>query len=217
MNNKRIVDQASWPRREHFEFFRTFEHPHFDLTAPLDVTNILAFARNERLSFFKLVLFLSMKTVHAIPEFRWRIEGDHVVEFDRIDASPTYMPKSRHGLYCNMLAPYDDSFQRFSETLSAAMDEQERRPSMEGAGSRLDVVYVSCIPWISFTAMTNPICSVRGDSVPRLAWGKFADENGVMKMPYTVQLHHGLADAYHACLFFSLLQGYLHKPETHIQ
>ncbi len=209
---KRIIQQATWERREHFEFFKSFEHPHFDVTAPLEVTAAVAHARQARESFFKLVLFLGMKAIHAVPEFRVRMEGDDVVEFDRLAVAPTYMPKSRPGLYGNMLVEYDEEFSVFSARLAAAMEAQERQPSMQGAGNRLDVVYASCIPWLAYTSLTNPVCCVRADSVPRFSWGKYTEENGRLIMPCTIQLHHGLADAFHAAQFYERLQQFLHEP-----
>jgi chloramphenicol O-acetyltransferase type A len=206
MMGKRVIDRATWTRRDHFEFFKDFEHPHFDITAPLDVTRTVEYAQVNDQSFFKLVLFLSMKVVHSIPEFRTRIEGGEVVEFERVDVAPTYMPKNRPGLYSNMVVAYDPDYARFVAHADAAMAEQDRQPTMIGSGDRIDVIYASCIPWVSFTSLTNPVYSVRSDSVPRIAWGKYTEEQGVLKMPYTIQLHHGLADAYHAGVFYSRLQ-----------
>ncbi|HBA83528.1 MAG TPA: hypothetical protein DCZ95_05470 [Verrucomicrobia bacterium] len=212
MTQKRVIDRSTWARREHFAFFEGFEHPHFDITGPLNVTRAVAYARSSGDSFFKLILFLSMKAVHAVPEFRCRVEGADVVEYETVDVAPTYMPKNRPGLYSNMVVAYNADYRRFAAHAADAMNEQDRRPTMQGSGDRLDVVYATCIPWISFTSLTNPVYAVRTDSVPRLAWGKYTDEQGVLKMPYTVQLHHGLADAYHAGVFFSRLQDYLNDP-----
>jgi len=36
-----VIDQLNWSRRSHFEFFRSLERPHFSLTVPVDVTELV--------------------------------------------------------------------------------------------------------------------------------------------------------------------------------
>lgn len=34
----RHVNMEAWPRRQHFDFFRAFDHPHFSMCANVDLT-----------------------------------------------------------------------------------------------------------------------------------------------------------------------------------
>jgi chloramphenicol O-acetyltransferase type A len=34
---KQKIDLATWNRKEHFEFFSTFEEPFFGITTPIDI------------------------------------------------------------------------------------------------------------------------------------------------------------------------------------
>jgi len=34
----RYLDMETWPRREHFKLFNAYEHPHFGITANVDLT-----------------------------------------------------------------------------------------------------------------------------------------------------------------------------------
>ncbi|WP_428866904.1 CatA-like O-acetyltransferase [Clostridium sediminicola] len=51
--------------------------------------------------------------------------------------------------------------------------------------------------WVSFTSITHPIQMNPVHSVPRIAWGKYFEENGKIKLPLSVQVHHSLVDGIH--------------------
>ena len=47
-----IVDRATWPRRELFEFFSPMSQPFYSVTFKQDVTRLYQFAKEQRLSFY---------------------------------------------------------------------------------------------------------------------------------------------------------------------
>ena len=64
----------------------------------------------------------------------------------------------------------------------------------------------SSLPWVRFTSVSHPIHMHPADSVPRITWGKCASENGAVRMPMSVQVHHGLADGVHVGQFYTFFQ-----------
>jgi chloramphenicol O-acetyltransferase type A len=53
----------------------------------------------------------------------------------------------------------------------------------------------------------NPV-----DSIPRIAWGKYFEENGKIKLPLSVQVHHALVDGLHVGQYFNAIQEILDNP-----
>ncbi|MBR2077456.1 MAG: chloramphenicol acetyltransferase, partial [Exiguobacterium sp.] len=51
------IEIETWARRKHFEFFKAFDAPHFNVTANVDVTNLYTYAKESNQSFFKLFLY----------------------------------------------------------------------------------------------------------------------------------------------------------------
>lgn len=80
-----------------------------------------------------------------------------------------------------------------------------------------NVMYVTSIPWISFTNITHPIHLSPIDSVPRFAWGKYFESEGKILMPLSVQVHHALMDGYHVGRYFEIIQGLFDIPESIFQ
>ena len=72
---KKIIDLENHPRRSHFEYFGSLAYPYMGMTANVDVTNAIRFAREQGGSSFHAVLWLVSTAANAVPELRQRIEN----------------------------------------------------------------------------------------------------------------------------------------------
>lgn len=54
------------------------------------------------------------------------------------------------------------------------------------------------------------------DSIPRISWGKYFEENGKIKLPMSVQAHHALMDGMHVGQYFSMFQEILDNPVKYL-
>ena len=60
------IDLDSWPRRQHYELFRAYDNPWFNLGTDVDVTALYASCREESgRSFFAASLWCSLAAAHA--------------------------------------------------------------------------------------------------------------------------------------------------------
>jgi chloramphenicol O-acetyltransferase type A len=89
----------------------------------------------------------------------------------------------------------------------------KKEPSLEEKIADDSMLFMSSIPWVSFTGFMHPMKLMPGDSVPRFAWGKFREEASKLIMPLSVQGHHALMDGLHAGLFYEEFQRLLDHPE----
>jgi chloramphenicol O-acetyltransferase type A len=88
----------------------------------------------------------------------------------------------------------------------------KERPTLQDPPGRDDLLFMTAIPWVSFTSFAHPMKLHPADSVPRFAWGKYFKEGGLVKMPLSVQGHHALMDGIHMARFYTEIQDYLHHP-----
>lgn len=207
----REIDLNTWARREHYAVFSQLDHPHFSLCATVEITNLLALVRARRWSLFRTFLYIAAQTANAIPEFRYRIRGDKVVEHETVHPSFTVMGKNDLFGFCTM--DYNPDFAAFCREAEEAGAAAAANPSVHDEPGRDDLLFITCIPWVSFTSFVLPVGSKPPDSVPRLAWGKFTETAGRVTMPVAVQVHHALVDGLHVGNFFSRCQGLCHAPE----
>ena len=195
----RSVDLETWPRRAQYEFFRGLAHPHFSLCAEVDATRLVEELKPAGVSPFHAVLWCLLDAANALPELRTRFRGDEVVEHSAVHASVT-VPIGEEGFgFCSV--PYDSDWPRFNAACGEAIEAAMRQESLEENTQGDEWIYLSCLPWLRFSSMTNPTAGPQ-DCVPRVTWGRFSAQEGRWLIPVAVQVHHALVDGRHLGLFY---------------
>ena len=208
----KYIDMKSWPRREHFHFFSAMDYPHFNLCANVDITRLHSFLKKHGMPFFSAVLYLSARAANSIKEFHYRIRDNRIVEHEKINPAITVLGRDEVFGYCTI--EYRPEAGEFLAKAAAVIAEAKINPTIAEDPTRDDVLYYTCIPWISFTSLTHPINLHPVDSIPRIAWGKYYSAGGRVLLPHSVQAHHGLMDGLHVGRYLSLFQELLDQPEV---
>jgi len=208
----RKINLETWPRADHFKFFTTWDYPHFNLCANVDLTAFCSLVKERQYKFTVAVVYILARAANLIPEFRRRIHGEQPVEYEVVHPSMTLLTKDDLFIFC----PFDyiEDFTSFhAEAIEkiASIKDHSTLEDNPGDDNRL---YMTAIPWVSFTSFMHPLDMYPVDSVPRFAWGKTFEENERIKMPLSVQAHHALMDGIHMGRYYELVQGYFEQSET---
>jgi chloramphenicol O-acetyltransferase type A len=202
------IDMAHWDRKEHFAYFRQLDYPQYNICANVDITRLLAAAKANSLQFYYAMIFAVTATANGLPNFRYRIRDNEVWLCDRLHPSFTHMDKET-GLFKYVTVDMGDKLTAFVQLAAEKAEQQKGLFGNETDEAREDLLYLTCLPWVSFTGLTHPIALNKDDAIPRISWGKYFTENGKTQLPLSVQVHHALADGYHVGQFFTGLQTYL--------
>lgn len=202
------IDINTWYRKEQYYFFKDHDLPFFNMTAPVDVTKLRRYCKEKGYSFFLSSLYLSLQAANNIPEFRYRIREEGVVEHERIYAGSTVLfEDNTFGFGWFM---YEADLATFCVKGEAAIAElKQRKKLVDKPIEEDDVLHYSVIPWVSFTSFQHARKFRKGDSIPKLVFGKYYDENGRTKMPLSVEVHHALMDGWHVGQYFQEFQRLL--------
>jgi chloramphenicol O-acetyltransferase type A len=92
----------------------------------------------------------------------------------------------------------------------------QKAPSLEDEEGKDDYLFMSSIPWVSFTGLQKAMHQP-GDSGPRIAWGKYFDAQGKTLLPISIQAHHALIDGRHIGAFFERVRTLAAEPEKFIR
>ena len=206
------IDLHTWPRRKHFELFSTFDHPHFSMCANLDLTAFHQHINRSGRSFTSAWVYVLARAANAVPEFRQRIRSAKVVEHEIVSPSITILLEN--GLFSFCTVPYCDEFIEFVRRATAIIADVKEHPTLTNEPDRDDLLFMTAIPWVSFTSFTHPMQLHPADSIPRFAWGKFFPDGQALKIPLSVQGHHALMDGIHMAKFYEKVQAYLADPAT---
>lgn len=198
------LDLEAWPRRTTYEFFRNYEDPFFNFTANVDVTRLYRFCKENGLAYSLAGLFYSQQTVNAIPEFRIRLVDNKLVRFDEIHATQTILNDDETFSFC-YFENKPDVFE-FNISGRAALEKYKALKTFDVETDRLDMIYYSVIPWVSFTSFKHASRIDKTQTVPRIVFGKIFDDDSVKKMPVSVEANHAMMDGLHVGKYFNLFQ-----------
>jgi chloramphenicol O-acetyltransferase type A len=203
----RQIDIERWPRREAYELFRGFGFPFFSLTAEVDVAPLRCACHEREVSFTVGLVYVLSRSANEIPALRQRLRGEGVVEHDAVHPSITILSDEETFRFVTLR--YDPCFSRFSKEAAEKIAAGRKGGSLWMEIDRDDFLFMTALPWVSFTSMLHPATLDPGDSVPRFAWGKYRIVGDSAPMPLNVQAHHSLVDGIHVGRFFERTQALL--------
>lgn len=206
----RYIDMETWPRRAHFNHFNGLAYPHIGLCAPVDLSEFYPAVKQRGVSFSVAMAYVLARAANAIPEFRCRIRKETVIEHAVVHPSTTVLTHRDLFSFCNI--EYTEDFSLFTAFAEERIAYVKEHPTLEDESGQDDLLYMTTIPWVSFTSFVHPIDLNPADSVPRFAWGKRFEDGGRLRMPLNVQVHHALMDGIHIGRFYEAVQDCLQQP-----
>ncbi len=209
MNNCTIIEVENWTRREVFRGYQTFDNKMFCINFDSNIGNLYRLAKERKQSFFQLSLYAILKAANAVPQIRQRIlNSDQVAEYEHIAVQTPIMTADE--LFISIILEYADTFAEFAESAIPLIEAAQKSRSTPAIPGRPDIITASCVPWFSFTAITQANFSFNQSS-PVLAWGKMKPDGCV---PISVQFNHSLMDGLHVGRFIAALEENFTHPET---
>lgn len=212
----RYLDLETWPRRDLFEFYRTFDKPYFNVCTRLDATNLLAaLSTRKGISVSLAYHYFALRTANEIEPFRYRLRDGKVVVHEVIHGGTTILlPNESFGL---AYFHYDPDFTKFYEAASRAVADALAK----GGGLKLeetddDRLHFTTIPWVSFTSFSHARNWKREESATKIAFGKFSKDDNRTWLPISVEVHHALMDGLQVGRFLEQMQNALLNPETYL-
>jgi len=203
------IDIESYPRRELYEHFLSFEIPVATRTLQLDVTSLMSYIKRHNYRFSPVLGFMITRAVNHVPELCHRIQDGVLVEFTKIIPSFTMLSKDKLVYFSRGV--FTDNFENdYAENL--AINEHAANGREQNSGSEnLGQIFITNNPWNSFTSLQFPYSS-KFASVPVFGIGKMYKDGESIKAPLALQNHHSLTDGYHIGHFLDILHRHLEDP-----
>mgnify|MGYP004502315145 CR=1 FL=1 len=201
------IQLSKWERKEHFLFFKQQGDPHFSLNINLDVTNFVSCLKKRGLPFYFTMIFFCTKVANEMIEFRYKIRGDQIVLHDKLHPSFTDLEKGQT-LFKIITASMTDDLENFITAVKEKSKQQKEYFNFEQEG-RDDLIYFSCLPWVSYTSLSPNKTLNKTDSIPRFIWGKYFESDNKLLLPFTLGANHCLLDGWHVAQYLKKLQEQL--------
>jgi chloramphenicol O-acetyltransferase type A len=192
--NYRVIDKQNWPRKDHFDFYRGFANPSFNLCVPVEAQRLYECAKDRGVSFFQLALYALVRAANGVPQLKQRLLGDDIIEYDQL-AVMTPVMTAQEGfrqVWCDNAA----DFAAFSHAATPNIEAAKHTAPAPLIVNGENFFCASCLPWLHFSAITHAEYYV-GAAVPALTWGKL--KNGII--PVAGKFNHAFVDGLHASRF----------------
>ena len=202
-------DKDTWERKEIFEFFSGLSDPFYMVSFRLDVTDLYDYTKEKGLSFYMGMIWACDEAINGIQAFRLCIKDGEIFEYERRHPSFTYLKEGREAFQIVTIKHIDD----IDEFCKKALEKAEAQEGFIDLSSETDdLIYYSCLPWIDLTALTNEkdhSSSLKEDSIPRIAWGRYKEENGRKVVTISMEVNHRFIDGVHIGRFAERLDAIL--------
>lgn len=198
------IDIENWNRKSTLKFFEDFEDPFFNMTANVDVTRLYNFCKENDLSIALAVLYSSQTAANEIREFKIRLLNGELVEYESVEATQTILQEDETFSFCYFQQA--STLFEFDAQGKRALEKYKALNSFDVETDRLDLIYYSVIPWISFTSFKHASRFDKTQTVPRIVFGKIFDVGTQKKIPVSVEVNHMIMDGIHVGKYFSRLQ-----------
>ena len=208
-NSIEWIDLETWDRKKLFTNYLGADFPYIVITANVDVTKPLVFAKKHGISFNLVMIYLCNMVADSIENYRYRFTDGKPFIIDHTRPFVTHL-KEASDLFVmgECVWPCDDII-RFCKETRENLDKATPEDLQNRVRGKLDIANYSSIPWVQYTAFIRTIIHCGDDNVPKITFGKYfkdpADPQRTL-MPLSNQTHHGLMDGIHVGRFYQKLQ-----------
>ena len=204
-----LIPIEKWERKSTFEFFKTFDSPFYNITAPVNVTKLKAYCKKHNYSFFLVSLFISQKVIDQIDNFKYRLFEKDIRNYEYTQAGSTILLDNNTFSFCYF--DIENDIHAFVKKGEIAIQRLKSDPDFEPRQGDLNMIFYSVIPWISFTSFQHARKNQEDDSIPRVVFGKYYTTNDEIMMPISIEVHHALVDGFHVGQYFELFEKEINK------
>ncbi len=188
----KAINIETWKRKNHFNFYKNFSDPYFNVCCQVDVTKAAEYSKSKHQSLFFTLLYLSAKACNQVDAFKLRFTEDkQVVEYQCVHPSATLLNQDDTFTFCDF--DYQESMPAFLKAAEQARLNALKTESLIHVTNKAEQIFYSVLPWLSFTSYKHANSEI-GLGHPKIVFGKITRQGARSVMPVSVELHHALAD-----------------------
>ncbi|MPM21517.1 Chloramphenicol acetyltransferase 3 [bioreactor metagenome] len=206
-NKYKIIDLENFKRKDYVQIYRNAALPQYCVSFELDVTHFKESVKRRNLSFTLVFLYAVSKCAGEIEEFRYRFLDGNVVLYESVDTSFTWLEKDTE-LFKVVVVPMRETLEDY---VSLALETAENQKVRFTGPADNDICHFSALPWVTFTHVSHTDFGDPLKAQPIFDWGKYAERDGKLMMPFAVQVHHAFVDGIHIGKLADKLQKYLNE------
>lgn len=214
------IDLETWERKSHYLWFSQFADPSIAFDAKMNITHVLDFCKIHGISSYAVIMFIICESINENRAFRLRIQNGEVVEIESANVAYTIMVNDSCFVNCRAILKkgFDSYISDIKENQRIYNNSNYVQKEYNNI-SIIDDIYCSCIPWLNFLSVKQPIPDQNAESksIPRACWGKYYSEGNYTYMTLNITANHALVDGIDIASVFNRVQYLFDNVEKFIK
>lgn len=210
------LDIENSPRKKTYDWFKSFKNPTYGINVTMDVTKLVAYTKATNTSFFINMLYIVVNGLNKVPEMRMRFVNNKPVIFDDINPAITVMTENEvfENVRFENKKNYQDFYNLSKQEIDKAKHETKLTDSSYNLTDAWNEYYITCLPWLNFTGANQPMTEeLHSQTVPRICWGKYVNNNDKYEMTLNITVSHIFVDGLHISKAFNNIQEILNEVD----
>lgn len=153
MNFKKI-DIENWARKEHYRYYTEKLKIEVNMTAPIDVKNLLDFCYIHNYKFYPTVIYIVTKVLNKIENFKmFRDNEGNLCVWDKINPNYTIFHQDDK-TFSDCWSEYEEDFEKCFQNITTDMHTYKDKKGIKVKEQQPANFYcISCTPWTAFTGL----------------------------------------------------------------
>lgn len=212
MSNYKKINIEKWARKEHYLYYTETLKIEFNMTASINVTNLLNFCHTHEYKFYPTFIYLVTKVFNQIENFRmFKDEFGNLCVWDKIIPNYTIFHEDDK-TFSDCWSDFSMDFNVFYYNIIEDMQNFGDKKGIKVKDNQPPNFYcISCMPWTSFISYNSRVTDGEPSYFPIVTIGKYEKKHGKIIMPVNITIAHAVCDGYHVGLFFEYLQDEMMK------
>lgn len=207
------IDPETWDRRQYFYYFTKMLPTGYSMTVEIDITNTYNRIKEQGKRFFPAYLYVVTRLINERPHFRIAEQDGQLGYYALVHPSYTVLHQDDKTM-SNLWTEYRESFPDFYQSY---LEDQERYAENHGIMAKPQMpppnsYMAGMLPWVSFTSY-SPLPFAPLPYVPVVQAGRYFIRDNRRMMPFSISVHHAVADGYHVGEFLEAFAAAMANPD----
>ena len=212
------IDLSTWPRREHFQYYRTAIPCGYSATVRMDVTEAVNFAKAHGLHFYPCFVYAAAKTVNERDEMRMMLAPDGAPGIWDVSHPCFTVFHSDDHTFSDLWTEHSEDFSQFYQNFLADQAAYGDHHGIKAKpGQPANFYCISCAPWLDFTGYASTVSGGQPNLFPVITCGQMVREGDKVRMAMAINISHAAADGWHTAQFVRDLQALLDTIPLHLE
>ena len=204
------IEKETWPRKDHFAYYRDLLPCGYSVTVRLDVTRFFAMLKEKSLKPYPSMIWCVSHTILSHPAYRMGVDKDGNPGYhDVLHPNYTVFHEDDH-TFSDLWTEHNEDFSAFYKAFLADAETYGGNHGIKAREGQPPNFYcISCVPWLDFEGYTAFVPAGKPNIFPVITYGKATEREGKLTLPFAINISHAAADGWHTAAFVQDLQKLL--------